>query len=307
MWTRRTLLFPIIFGVILFATGGIHTIFVMPLMTASAATIEKTIEKTEGETDPDDEDTAAVQSARQRAVEAAKRLVTAQNGTTAKNSDSKKSSESGKSGAAPLVREDVVSVESRPGCLTLSDGSTLVGTVFLTRDRRVKIEDKAAERQREIPLSAIAAIETIVDREWMEEEWRFRENANNEKYFTGRSYPARLYSHRVTLTDGRMIEGALSEVVYIDPSPGMLFPGISASEIAARGVVIPTQRFLLNKRDKGELGRTLKELNYVQTIRLGDAAFDEGLKKAKKSPLVEKIRSVIEAAGKKKNGMGDAR
>jgi hypothetical protein len=154
-------------------------------------------------------------------------------------------------------RDDAV-----PGCLELSDGSVHPGMIYLTRDMRLKIYDERLERQREVPLPAIKQIECKVKKEWLEKEWKFKETTNDEKILTGRSYPAREYLHTITLRSGRTITGPLAAIVYVQSSP---------SEEA--------ERFLLNKRNKGEAGKTLKSLVYVKRIKLGEDALEDGKKK----------------------------
>lgn len=171
------------------------------------------------------------------------------------------------------VRQDRQDAE--PGYVELSDGSIYVGSVCMTRDKRLKIWDANLQRQREIPLRAIRQIECKVEKEWMEREWRFKELALDEKMYTGRKYPARLYVHTVTLrSDGRTITGPLAEIIYVrpyaDPSAGL-----DASKLQP-------QRFLLHKRDKGPPGTDLKSLVYVKLVKLGKDAYEEGLVKAAK-------------------------
>ncbi len=173
-------------------------------------------------------------------------------------------------GAVRQDRED-----AEPGYVELSDGRIFVGSVYMTRDKRVKIWDANLQRQREIPLRAIRQIECKVEKEWMEREWRFKELALDEKMYTGRKYPARLYVHTVTLrSDGRTITGPLAEIIYVrpyaDPSAGL-----DASKLQP-------QRFLLHKRDKGPPGTDLKSLVYVRLVKLGKDAYEEGLAKAEK-------------------------
>jgi hypothetical protein len=165
----------------------------------------------------------------------------------------------------PAVREDAV-----PGYVELSDGSILVGQIYMTRDKRLKIYDESIKRQREIPLSAVAQIECKILKEWMEKEYRFRETTRDEKYYTGREYPAREYEHTITLKDGRRITGGLSEILYVAPF----------QEAGSREPPAEPTRVLLHKRQKGELGQTLKELVYVKTVKLGEEAVAEGKRKA---------------------------
>jgi hypothetical protein len=112
-------------------------------------------------------------------------------------------------------------------------------------------------------LKAIKRIDCTVQKEWVEEEWRFKENASDEKYFTGRSYPSREYTHKIMLQNGQKIEGTLSAIVYVRAD--------SAAD---------AERFLLHKRDKGNPGTDLKSLVYVRSIQLGAKALEEGKRRA---------------------------
>ena len=157
--------------------------------------------------------------------------------------------------------------DATPGVVELSDGRVVIGKVYLTRDARLKVYDDQLQRQREVPLAALARIDCVVKKEWLEKEWRFKENANDEKVFTGKSYPARECLHKLTLHDGRSITGPLAAIVYIQPT--------AAASPAAKGKPdgpAKPERFLLNKRQKGETGETLKSLVYVKSIALGDEA-----------------------------------
>ena len=108
----------------------------------------------------------------------------------------------------------------------------------------------------------------------MEQEWKFKEAASSEKVFTGRAYPAREYVHTITLQDGRTITGPISAIVYLEPDRPADEPPPGKSA-AARPPGEP-ERFLLNKRAKGELGDDLKTMVYVKQIKLGDEALTEG-------------------------------
>ncbi len=172
-------------------------------------------------------------------------------------------------GPAPAVREDAM-----PGYIELSDGTVHPGQIYLTRDKRLKIFDEKLKRQREVPLRAVRQIDCRVTKQWIQKEWKFKELASDEKMFTGRTYPAREYLHTITLHDGRTIGGPLSGIVYVRPQ--VYTPGGSGTY--RRGV--EPQRYLLNKRGKGEIGKELESLLYVRLIKLGDEALIEGKKKA---------------------------
>ena len=156
-------------------------------------------------------------------------------------------------------REDQKRDDAVPGFVETSDGKVHPGQVMLTRDARLKIFDEQQKKHREIPLKAIKRIDCTVQKEWVEEEWRFKENASDEKYFTGRSYPSREYTHKITLQNGQKIEGTLSGIVYVRADPDA-----------------EPERYLLHKRDKGNPGTDLKSLVYVRSIQLGAKALEEG-------------------------------
>lgn len=154
--------------------------------------------------------------------------------------------------AATGEREDAL-----PGAIELSDGSVHRGRIYLTRDKRLKIRDTSLpeERQREVPLRVVKQIDCKVTKEWMEKEWRFKELALNEKYYTGRSYPVRECEHTITLHDGRKIKGDLAALVYLVP--------------AGKPPGSEPERYLLHKDQKGKPGETLKTMVYVRSIKIG--------------------------------------
>jgi hypothetical protein len=162
-------------------------------------------------------------------------------------------------------REDAV-----PGRLELSNGSARTGLIYLTRDKRLQIYDEALQRQREVPLQAIKQIDCSVKKEWLEREWKFKETTSDEKMYTGRHYPSREYIHTITLKNGRTITGGLSAIVYLQPQTH------EAASSGDQQAEQEPERFLLNKRNKGEVGQDLKALVYVKRIKLGKAAMEEG-------------------------------
>jgi hypothetical protein len=168
-------------------------------------------------------------------------------------------------------REDAV-----PGYIELSDGSIHPGLIYMTRDKRLKIYDDKLERQREIPLRVVKQIDCAVKKEWMEREWKYKETTSDEKMYTGRRYPTREYLHTITLSDGRTITGPLAELVYLRPQT-------DSHESTEQREEPKVEKFLLNKRAKGEVGQELKSLVYIKRIKLGKEALEEGKKKATRS------------------------
>jgi len=162
------------------------------------------------------------------------------------------------------------------GAIRRSDGTLKRGKIYLTRGQALRIYDPAKEEHREVPLKSVREIRGLVEKEWMEAEWRFKENASDEKVLTGRKYPARVYTHELVLKRGGSIKGSLSAVIYIEPEDEKekTEPVEKTDETreadesrAARPV-----RYLLHKRDKGEPGQTLRDLVYVERIVLGEEA-----------------------------------
>jgi hypothetical protein len=182
-------------------------------------------------------------------------------------------------GPRKAVRGDAI-----PGYAELSDGTIHTGRLYLTRDARLKVYDATVGRQREIPLRVVRKIECKPKREWLEKEWRFKENANDEKVYTGQTYPVRECVHAITLQDGRKIVGALSAIVYVEK----------------QGDRKPT-RLILCKRQKGPVGTQIKSLVYVRTIALGEKAHSEGQRrrrhKASQSAQVGSARRTSAALG----------
>ncbi len=174
-----------------------------------------------------------------------------------------------------------------PGYIELSDGSIHPGQIYLTRDKRLKISDEQLQRQREIPLSAVKQIDCSIKKEWMEKEWKFKETTTDEKMYTGRTYPAREYEHTITLKDGRKITGGLSAIVYVKPQAD------NRAKSAQSGSETKAEQFILNKRDKGEIGEELSSLVYVKSIKLGKEAFEEGKQKTASENIKKSQKEII--------------
>jgi len=174
----------------------------------------------------------------------------------------------------PFGPRPAASPDAEAGRIELSDGKVFYGLIYLTRDARLKIYDGRLHRQREIPLRAVARIDCEVKREWMEDEWRFKELTADEKLTTGRQYPAREYLHTITLSDGRKIKGPLAALVYLRPTSS------GAAAAGSERTATEPLRFVLHKRDKGKLGADLKSLVYVRCIWLGKDAMEQPPEKA---------------------------
>lgn len=159
------------------------------------------------------------------------------------------------------------------GAIHLSDGTVIRGEIYLTRGHNLRIYDESREQNRDVPLRVVSEVTCNIEREWLEREWRFKENGNDEKIYTGRTYPVRLYTHEIRLTRGDVISGPISAVVYIAPRGDSAEAGIDSAGVKTEQP--SPQRFLLHKRDKGDPGEELADLVYVERIVLGDAAQGE--------------------------------
>ncbi len=166
-----------------------------------------------------------------------------------------------------------------PGYIEMSDGRIFVGNIYMTRDKRVEIYDQKMERQRDLPLRVITQIQAKIAKEWMEKEFRFKELANDEKLYTGRSYPCRQYLHTLTLKDGKTVTGEMAEVFFVEP---IVFK--AGEPLANRADNSEPVRLVLHKRDKADFGAELKSMKYVKLIKLGKEALEEGRKKAAHQP-----------------------
>jgi len=150
---------------------------------------------------------------------------------------------------SPLVAPD--RAEARSAVITLSDGSTLRGTVATTPDKPIRIWDEKAEVYRDVPFRLIKSLEAHVLWERDEPEWRFIDSGSDIKEQTGRTYPARELEYTATLLNGQQIRGGIVAPLYFE-----------SSEDNERRTLV------LHKRQKGEAGQTLEELVYVLKAEL---------------------------------------
>ena len=180
-------------------------------------------------------------------------------------------------GPAPTEREDAV-----PGYVELSDGKICAGQIFLTRDARLKINDEKMQTA-----AGSAAYGRQADRlhgqEGMDGKGVEVQGTHEGRKNVHRplvSQPGiRAYHHaRRRSHDHRRAIGhrlCASRQPTRPPSRASIRPQVK------------TEKFLLNKRNKGEIGQDLKSLVYVKSIKLGKEAYDEGLKKIAESTKKE--------------------
>ena len=139
--------------------------------------------------------------------------------------------------------------------IELSDGTRFPGDIVTTRGQDIVILDAKSkkDRWRHVSPSAISTIETHVDWERMEPEWRFKTAGSPEKVTTGKRYPNRKFSYTLSLKDETRIVGRIKGVpLRVQPTVGK------------------PRLFVLHERHKGKVDQTLEDLVYVVRVRFGD-------------------------------------
>lgn len=151
---------------------------------------------------------------------------------------------------SPLNRTDADD-ESRKGTLTLSDGKKIPGRISTTAGRplRVYVDEKSGYR--DIPFAIVRKAEAKILWEREEREWHFKESGSDIKEYSGKTYPAREYAYVFTLLNGQTVTGSIAAPLYLEDEKS-------------------ERTFVLHKRDKGDIGKTLKDLIYVRTVEFED-------------------------------------
>jgi hypothetical protein len=153
-------------------------------------------------------------------------------------------------GDGPL-KNQTADDQSRAGQITLSNGTKLKGKIATTQDKPVRVWVEKEKDYEDIPFDQIDKVEASVVWEREEKEWNFKESGSDIKVFSGRTYPARQTQYSFTLTDGTVIKGDVVAPLYVTTDDGK------------------TKTFVLYKRDKGEIGQTLKDRPYVKSVTFG--------------------------------------
>ncbi|MCX5654713.1 MAG: hypothetical protein NTY65_08720 [Planctomycetota bacterium] len=162
-----------------------------------------------------------------------------------------------------------------PGYLELSSGLKVPGHIFTTRAARLKIYNLDREIYEYVPVPALKSIDTEVELERMDKEWRFKEAGSPEKVYSGRECPVRKVSYTLTLLNDHKIRGhILGQPLYVAHND-------------------KADRFLLHDRDKGAMGQTLADIPYIKRVELGPEAYNRA---------VDELKATAEAAAKKAAG-----
>jgi hypothetical protein len=151
----------------------------------------------------------------------------------------------------PLTGEAIEG--GRPGVVEMSDGTRVGGQITTTAEKPLRVWVEADKQYQDIPFALVRSIEAKVLWERDEREWRFAASGSDVKEYSGKTYPARETSYKLTLRDGQTIEGAIVAPLYVREE------GQEQS-----------RTYVLHKRDKGEVGQTLPQLLYVKRVTFSD-------------------------------------
>lgn len=142
--------------------------------------------------------------------------------------------------------------DARPGVATMSDGSTVSGLVMFTRGRKLEVFEDARQKWHAFDLKDLSRIDTEIEKELQEREWRFKEGGNDEKVYTGRVFIDRKYRMRLTLADGKtQVTGHVrGTVIYVQPEGQ------------------EPQRFFLQHDSRGSFGGEAGGMVYLKSLEL---------------------------------------
>ncbi len=141
--------------------------------------------------------------------------------------------------------------EARMGVVILSNGEKIRASLATTREKPIRLWDDKDEKYKDIPFDLIKSAEAKITWERDEKEWHFIASGSDLKEFTGKTYPARELQYEVMLINGQKITGGIVSPIYATGSG-------------------QTLTYVLNKRQKGDVGQTLKQLIYVKKVELDE-------------------------------------
>jgi hypothetical protein len=152
---------------------------------------------------------------------------------------------------AVLISADTALEQSRPGEITLSDGSVAKGRLSTTLRQPLHVFVAEAAKYVDVPFAQIKSIEARVVWERQDQVWNFAASGSDIKIYSGKTYPNRMTAYVLTLKDGTTVAGSVAAPIYLDDGSGRHI-------------------YILHKRDKGEVGQALTDLVYVKMVRFSD-------------------------------------
>jgi len=158
----------------------------------------------------------------------------------------------GKSATGPSPFNNADDLGYRAGVITFSDGEKVHGKIATTLDKPIRLWDDQKQEYRDIPFKLIKSFQAKIIWEREEKEWHFRESGSDIKEYSGKTYPAREMQYIVTLINGQSVTGSVDAPLYLQMAKG------------------DDKVLVMHKRDKGEIGTTLKELAYIKNVEFGE-------------------------------------
>ncbi|QOV91859.1 hypothetical protein [Humisphaera borealis] len=137
----------------------------------------------------------------------------------------------------------------RPGVIHLSNGQKIRGKIATTQGKPLRVWVEKDKDYHDVAFESIASVDATLLWERDEKEWRFRESGSDVKIYSGKTYPLRELQYTLTLTDGNRVEGGVVAPLDVQTKDGRF-------------------TFVLNKRQKGEVGQSLKDLVYPVRVEL---------------------------------------
>lgn len=140
--------------------------------------------------------------------------------------------------------------QGRNATIALSTGETIVGKVWITRGRMLLLRLPKVASPKQFSLSQLARIDVTILKNRIEKEWRFKEEGSPIKVFTGRTRPRIDCGLKLTLTDGKVLEGTIVKgtPLHVETPDGK------------------RRRQWLAYNISGELGQSLKDIVYVKSV-----------------------------------------
>jgi hypothetical protein len=137
--------------------------------------------------------------------------------------------------------------DARPGKVLFSNNQTLPGQLSTTPEKPLRLFDDKTSEYRDVPLSLVKSLQAIVLWERNQEEWHFKDSGSDVKEFTGKTYPARELQYKITLLNDQTLTGSIVSPLYLSANDKL-------------------QTLVLHKRQKGDVGQTLKDLPYIKRV-----------------------------------------
>ena len=103
----------------------------------------------------------------------------------------------------------------RTGCVLLSTGEKLAGTITTTTGRPWRVFDRPSGKYADVDLAEVVRVDVAIEENTTEQVWRWKEAGSDEKVYTDQYYIWHKYLTTLELADGRKLTGDLQARVYV--------------------------------------------------------------------------------------------